>query len=328
MTLSAGRPAPTLTTPAGSAQTVPALISDSGQDAARRFIEFFTVTIRNPNTRAAYGRAVRDFCDWCAAMGLNELGAIEPVHVGAYIELLTRKRTPATVKQHLAALRMLFDWLVSGQVLRVNPAAAVKGPKHVVRSGKTPVLAPEEAKALLENINLGTVIGLRDRALIGLMIFSFARIGAALAMNAEDLFHQQRRLWLRLHEKGGKHHVMPCHHALEGYLLDYVEAAGLGAEPKGALFRAAVRGTKNLGPNRLSRVRAFEMVRRRAKQAGIPTLIGNHSFRATGITAYLRNDGQLDKAAQMAAHASTRTTQLYDRRHDQVSLDEVERIRL
>ena len=309
-------------------RAVPALIEASGEDAARRFIEFFTVTIRNPNTRAAYGRAVRDFCDWCQIMGMHRLGAIEPVHVGAYVELLTQKRTPATVKQHLAALRMLFDWLVSGQVLKINPAAAVKGPKHVVRSGKTPVLAPEEAKCLLHNINIETVIGLRDRALIGLMIFSFARIGAALAMNVEDLFHQQRRLWLRLHEKGGKHHTMPCHHALETYLLDYLEVSGLGAEPKGPLFRAAIRGTKTLGPSRLSRARAFEMVRRRAKQAGIPTLICNHSFRATGITAYLKNDGQLDKAAQMAAHASTRTTQLYDRRRDEVSLDEVERIRL
>lgn len=311
-----------------ASSVIPTLIVDSGEDAARRFIEFFTVTIRNPNTRAAYGRAVRDFCDWCQTMGLDRLGRIEPVHVGAYVELLTRNRTPATVKQHLAALRMLFDWLVAGQVLRISPAAAVKGPKHVVRSGKTPVLAPEEAKALLDSIDLGTVIGLRDRALIGLMIFSFARIGAALAMNTEDLFHQQRRLWLRLHEKGSKHHVMPCHHALEAYLLDYLEAAGLGAETQRPLFRAAIRGTKTLGPNRLTRARAFEMVRRRARQAGIPTRICNHSFRATGITAYLKNDGQLDKAAQMAAHASTRTTQLYDRRRDEVSLDEVERIRL
>lgn len=328
MTLPLPRPDTTPMAMNASTLAVPVLISASGPGAEKRFLEFFTVTIRNPNTRAAYGRAVRDFCDWCQTMGLEKLGRIEPVHIGAYVELLTRKRTPATVKQHLAALRMLFDWLVSGQVLRINPAAAVRGPKHVIKSGKTPVLAPEEAKVLLESIDLGTMIGLRDRALIGLMIFSFARIGAALAMNAEDLFHQQRRLWLRLHEKGGKHHVMPCHHALEGYLLDYLEAAGLGAEPRRPLFRAAMRGTKALGPNRLSRARAFEMVRRRARQAGIPTLICNHSFRATGITAYLRNDGQLDKAAQMAAHASTRTTQLYDRRRDEVSLDEVERIRL
>ena len=106
---------------------VPSLIEGSGEDAARRFIEFFTVTIRNPNTRSAYGRAVRDFCDWCQTIGLDRLGRIEPVHVGAYIETLMQSRTPATVKQHLAALRMLFDWLVAGQVLRINPAAAVKG---------------------------------------------------------------------------------------------------------------------------------------------------------------------------------------------------------
>src|SRR6266852_6032024 len=122
-----------------------------------------------------------------------------------------------TLKQWLAAVRMLFDWLVVGQVLAVNPAAPVRGPKYVVRTGKTPVLGAIEARQLLDSIDTTTVVGLRDRALISLLVFTFARIGAALGMTVADVYWQHRRLWVRLHEKGGKEHSMPCHHNLETY---------------------------------------------------------------------------------------------------------------
>lgn len=304
---------------------VPALVAAAGEDASIRFLEFFTAHIRNPNTRAAYGRAATDFFAWMERAGLGPLPYLQPVHVAAWVEDLSRRYAAPTVKQHLAAVRMLFDWLVTGQVLRHNPADAVRGPKHVVRKGKTPVLSPEETRALLDSIPAGTLAGLRDRALIGLMVYSFARIGAALSMRIEDVFHQHRRLWVRLHEKGGKHHEMPCHHNLEHYLQDYIEAAGIEQDRKGPLFRTLSR-TGHLSERPLPAQNAWDMVRRRARQAGIRTLICNHTFRATGITTYLKNGGQLEKAANMAAHSSTRTTQLYDRRSDEISLDEVERI--
>ena len=151
------------------------------------------------------------------------------------------------------------------------------------------------------------------------MVYAFARIGAALAMRVEDVYVQNRRLWVRLHEKGGKRHEMPCHHNLEAYLAAYLDGAGLRDEPKGPLFRTIGRGTGRLTRTPLPQANAYAMVRRRAAAAGIATRIGNHSFRATGITAYLRNGGTLEKAAAMANHASTRTTQLYDRRHDEVT---------
>jgi integrase len=188
------------------------------------------------------------------------------------------------------------------------------------------VLAPEEARALIDKIEITTPAGLRDRALIGLMVFSFARIGAALRMRVEDAYVQDRRLWVRLHEKGGKRHEMPCHHSLEAYLHAYIDECGLGDDRKGPLFRTIARGTGKLSATPLPQANAFQMVRRRAAAAGIGTAIGNHSFRATGITAYLKNGGTLEKAAAMANHASTRTTQLYDRRQDEVSLNEVERV--
>ncbi|MHB8283170.1 MAG: tyrosine-type recombinase/integrase [Caulobacteraceae bacterium] len=190
------------------------------------------------------------------------------------------------------------------------------------------MLAPEEARALLDSIDATTLAGLRDRALIGLMVFSFARVDAALGMAVEDAYVQNRRLWVRLNEKGGKRHDMPCHHALEAYLHGYIDGCALDTDPKGPLFRTIGRGTALLTSTPLRQADAYAMIGRRAAAAGIATKIGNHTFRATGITAYLKAGGTLQNAAVMANHASTRTTQLYDRRADQVSLDEIERVRI
>lgn len=308
--------------------TVPVLVSQAGDRAGVRFIEFFTANIRNPNTRRAYARATGEFLTWCAAVGVSSLAAVTSLHVSTWIELQLQRLSVPSVKQRLAALRHLFDWLVVGQVVPLNPAASVRGPSHTSRTGKTPVLDPSEARQLLDSIDISTPAGLRDRALIGLMVFSFARIGAALAMKVEDVYTQNRRLWVRLREKGGKQHTMPCHHSLEEYLHAYLVGTGIDLDSKGPLFRTLARGTKQLSRTPLPQPSAYLMVRRRAVAAGIDTKIGNHTFRATGITAYLKNGGTLESAAAMANHASTRTTQLYDRRHDEISLSEVERIRV
>ncbi|UAJ12766.1 tyrosine-type recombinase/integrase [Glacieibacterium megasporae] len=305
---------------------LPALIMTGGERTRVRFLEFFAVTIRNPNTRRAYVQATNEFLGWCEGRGVASIAAVKPLHVAGYVEELGRVRSAPTVKLRLAAVRYLFDWLVIGQIVPANPAASVRGPSHSVRRGKTPVLAPAEARQLLDAIDVSTPSGLRDRALIGLMTYSFARVGAALAMRVEDVYIQNRRLWVRLHEKSGKRHDLPCHHNLEAYLESYIDGCSLRDDRKGPLFRTLGRGTRQLSATPLPQANAFAMVRRRAAAAGIATAIGNHSFRATGITAYLKNGGTLEKAAAMANHASTRTTQLYDRRTDEMSLDEVERV--
>jgi site-specific recombinase XerD len=303
-----------------------AFVAAAGDQAQVKTAEFFAGRIRNSHTRRAYVNAFREFHAFCETLSLLSLAAVQPLHVAAYVETLTRTKSAPTAKQHLAAIRMLFDHLVANGVLPLNPAHAVRGPKHVVKKGKTPVLSPAEARELLDGIDVTTPVGLRDRALIGLMVYSFARVGAALSMRVEDVFVQQRRLWVRLHEKGGKRHEMPCHHNLETYLADYIEAAGLKADPKGPLFRTIARGTAALSGTPLPQANAYAMIRRRARAVGIETRVGNHTFRATGITAYLKNGGTLERAAAMANHASTRTTQLYDRRSDDITLDEVERV--
>jgi site-specific recombinase XerD len=303
---------------------LPALFTPTPK-AAKRFVEFFTANIRNPNTRKAYAWAVAEFAAWCERHGMLSLPAIEPVHVATYIETLQRRLAAPSVKQHLAAIRMLFDWLVVGQVLPTNPASSVRGPKYSTKKGKTPVLMAEEARLLIEAMDVSTIVGLRDRALIGLMVYTFARIGAALTMQVEDVYIQGRRTWVRLHEKGGKLHAMPCHHNLDEYLHAYLKAAQL-TEGKSPLFRTTQGRTGQLSDRPMTQADAYRMIRRRAEAVGIRTKIGNHSFRATGITEYLRNGGKLEIAQQMANHESARTTGLYDRRTDQVSLDEVERI--
>jgi site-specific recombinase XerD len=323
----------------GDGLVVPAQISSAGGAATERYIEFFIATIRNKNTRKTYHRAVTRFFGWCDQIGLAELSALRPLHVGTYIESLEQSHERASVKLHLAAIRRLFDWLVTGGILPINPATSVKGPTLSVRRGKTNVLTANEVRQLLDSIpqtqvdkSTGLAVpspaGVRDRTLIALMTFTFARIGAVLALKVSDVERRNHRLWVRLLEKGGKVHDVPCHHTLDAYLTEYLEVTGLGRRPATPLFPTIDRYTKQFSDKPMTDGNAREMINRRAKAAGISARLSNHTFRASGITAYLENGGVLEKAATMAAHASTRTTQLYDRRNDQPTLDEFEKIQI
>jgi integrase/recombinase XerD len=334
---------------------VPAIIADAGDKAGKRFIEFLTATIRNRNTREAYGRAIGDFFHWCERHRLTLTG-IQPVDVAAYIEAMTKARSAPTVKQHLAAIRMCFDWLTSGGCMEFNPASSVRGPKHKVKQGKTPVLSVEEAKQLLASIipkkkkpdgteddgqedareeteeekanqPQPTIAQLRDRALIAVMVFSFARVSAALAMKVEDYYSEGRRAWFRLHEKGGKRHKVPAHHNAETYVDAYLDAAGIASQKKTPLFRA-IDTHRTLTARPMHRSDALRMIKRRAKAAGLPEDTCCHTFRATGITAYLEGGGTIEHAQQIANHESPKTTKLYDRTSDQIDLDEIEKIRI
>lgn len=311
--------------PSSAVLALPNIIAREGKKTGKRFLEFFAASIRNPNTRLAYLRAVCLFLDWCEERGAS-FQTIEPLHVAAYIEQLTRERAPMTVKQHLAAIRMMFDWMVTGGTLPVNPAASVRGPRYQIKKGKTPVLRVEEMRRFLETMDTSSVIGLRDRALIALMVYSFGRVGAIVKMEVRDYFPKGKRHFIRLHEKGGKHHEVPVHHKAEDFLDAYIEAAGIADEKNTPLFRSAGGRGRSLTKNEMSRFDVWAMVKRRAKEAGIQEEISPHSFRATGITAYLENGGTLEKAQQIAAHESASTTKLYDRTSDAISLDEIERI--
>lgn len=304
---------------------LPAPIRAAGEQASMRFMEFFAANIRNPNTRQAYAHAVKDFFTWCNHHGIT-LARLQPILVAAYIEELQQELSAPSVKQHLAAIRMLFDWLVTGQVMPMNPAASVRGPKYVLKKGKTPVLHSTDARKLLDSIDTSSVVGLRDRALIGLMVYSFARVGAAVGMKVEDYYQNGKRWWIRLHEKGGRFHEVPAHHNAEAYLDAYLEAAGIGKDRKTPLFRTAHGKTKTITASGMTRSDALRMIKRRAAEADLPRNICCHTFRATGITAYLEAGGTIEHAQAIAGHESPRTTKLYDRTCDDITLDEIERI--
>ncbi|MCC6970183.1 MAG: tyrosine-type recombinase/integrase [Phycisphaerales bacterium] len=300
---------------------LPMLVAESGEETRRRYLEFFAAHIRNPNTRAAYLIAAEKFFAWCELHGIVQLERVQRLHVAAYVEELTRAYSAPTVKQNLAALRMMFDYL---RVPAANPAEGVRGPRHVVRTGRTPVLSGAEARRLLDSIDTRTLAGLRDRAMIAVMIYTFGRVSAVVGMDVDDYHMNGARRWVRFREKGGREHALPLHHMAEDCLEAYLSSAGLEAGP---LFRTLI-GRDVLTVRRLSRFAAWEMVKRRAINAGLPPGTTNHTFRATGITCYLENGGTLENARNIAAHASVRTTQVYDRRDDKVTLDEISRIRL
>jgi site-specific recombinase XerD len=288
-------------------------VAEAGERAARRYVEFFTAAIRNPHTRRAYARAAADFLHWCEHEAeVRTLGQVQPLHVAGWIEAQARARSAPTVKQRLAAIRHLFDWLVTGQVVPANPAASVRDPRHSATKGKTPVLEAAEARELLDSIDVTTAAGLRDRALIALMVFSFARVGAALAMRVEDVFVQRRRLWVRLHEKGGKRHEMPCHHTLEEYLHAYIEGTGIEDDPKGPLFRSIGRGTRELTRTPLPQANAYAMIQRRAAAAGIgdadrqPHFPGHGHHRISQERGHARKRGSDGQSRQHPNHPALR----------------------
>ena len=262
--------------------------------------------------------------DWCEQRGLHRLDAIRPIHVAAYVEQLPLSRP--SVRQHLSAISRCFDWMVSGGTLDTNPATSVQRPRHVVRVGRTPVLSDDQARTLLESISTDRVPGLRDRALIGTMLYTFGRVGAVIAMDVEDYRLSNHQRTFLLHEKGGKEHHVPAHHRLVEYLGEYMDATGLWHSPKSPLFQAVDITKSRLKGTRMNRQIVFQMVRRRARRAGLPSTINCHSFRATGITNYLSNGGSLEDARAIAAHESSQTTRLYDRTGDSITLDEIERI--
>ena len=269
---------------------LPSTITGAGANATRRFIEFFTANIRNKNTQAAYGRAVAQFFAWSEANHF-QLHRIEPVVVAAYIE--NHPGSKPTVKQALSAIRMLFDWLVIGQIAASNPAASVRGPKYVVKRGKTTVLRPEQARKLLDSLPTDHIVGLRDRAILGIMCYTFARVGAVTGMQVEDYYENGKCWWFRLHEKGGKRHEVPAHHNAEAYMDAYLAQAGFAEQDKKTpLFRTVDRRHRPTNAP-MTRTDILRMIKRRARQAGLPSSTSCHTFRATGITAYLENGGTI-----------------------------------
>jgi integrase/recombinase XerD len=288
--------------------------------------EFFASHISNENTREAYTRDAFRFAAWCSANSLT-LEAISPVHVAGYRDQLQReKMSAASVKRHLSALRMLFSHMVASGAMAYNPAREVKTPPIRRTEGKTPALSPEQMHALFESIGNEKLIDLRDKALIGVMAYTFARVSAACRLIASDYIDLGRQTFLSLKEKGGVEREIPCHPSLTLYLDEWLRVSGIsGNLPLFPAFSGPAHDQLSTEP--IQRDECLQMVKRRLKRAGLPLLFSNHSFRATGITTFLENGGQLETAQRIAGHADSRTTKGYDRRATRLELEEITRIR-
>jgi site-specific recombinase XerD len=308
---------------------LPSLVVVAHERTQRRIFEFFISQLPNDNTRKAYTQAITQFAQWLAPMGAS-IETATPEIVALYLQWSLKKREPIvslpTIKQHLCALSRMYEFLKDDDIVTKNPVAGVKRPRYTVTRGKTPDFSNEEIRAVIECIDASTLIGSRDRALMGVMLYSFARVSAALALDLGDYFAKGRQMWLRLHEKRGKIHEVPVHHKLEEYLDCYLDRGGLHRDEKGPIFRGIK--VNRFSEHRLTRSKAWERVRIYCARARVEEKFGCHSYRATGITAHLKNGGSLDQAQRIAAHSSISTTRLYDRRKDEVAVEEIERIRV
>lgn len=313
------------TAPATRERTAPPAIVERAGGAARfAWEEVFLGEIPNADTRKAYLHAVRRFLSYCEARGA-ELWKVTPGMVGEYFG--HHPDGPATKKQHLAAIRRLFDKLVVRHVVAFNPAHSVRTERYEVVEGKTPEIGIGQAEKLLASIDVSHVVGLRDRAILAILTFTAARVGAVSKLRLKHFEHDGRQWTLRFDEKRGKSREIPVRDDLEGVILAYRDAAGLADEPKDSpFFRSAVRRRKALTTNRLSAIDICRMMKRRLKDAGLSVRPSPHSFRVTTITDLLDQGVPLDQVQRLAGHADSRTTALYDRRKKRVTRNIVERI--
>lgn len=318
---------------------MPAIIAAAGDKASEHFLEFFAATIRNKNTRAAYVTAVAQFCSWCQENAL-QLGGVRPLHVSAYIEMKLQSLTAPSVKQHLAALRGLFNWLVIKQVVSDNPALFVKGPKFSRQVGITPIMEAEQMRQLLDSIpvvrkvriprkhggghkEVVDIKGLRDRAAIAIMAYTFARVSAVVGLRLRDYRIEGKRARLRLMEKGNKEKLVWLHREAEEFLDAYIKEAGV-ADADAPLLQSLDKAHRPTG-EAINRRDMLRVVKERCLAAELSEEFCNHTFRGTGITVFLHNGGALEAAQDMANHSDPRTTKLYDRRKDLATLSEIER---
>lgn len=299
-------------------------VAVAGPAARFAFEEFFHGQIRNPFTRKVYLRAVRVFGRWCENRGLD-LVRVTPADVGRHLDELPL--APPTRKLHLSALRRFFDQLVLRHVLLLNPALSVRGERYQVVEGRTPEISIEQARRLLRSIDTTHVVGLRDRAVIGILIYTAARVGAVAKLRRTDFYDCGDQYSLRFLEKGGKLREIPVRHDLREFLLDYLaEFRIAGSEPNPPLFRTSIRRTKTLTTRPMTADDMARMLKRRLRDAGLPLRLSPHSFRVMAITDLLIQGVSLSDVQFLAGHADPRTTRLYDRRQQRVTRNIVERI--
>jgi site-specific recombinase XerD len=279
--------------------------------------------ISNANTRSAYKIAWSSFFLFCSEYNLT-LERVKPYHVGMWLKRHTG--SVSTQRQHLAAVRLLFDHLLEQGVLDLNPAARAKPPRIGRETSHTPVFEQNEIKAFLEAIKLDSLIDKRDKALCSVLLYSWARVSAVVALRVEDYYERKGERWLRLHEKRGKIHEVPVHSKAREAIDQWLLASGLGSNPSAPLLPAFGKNKKTPELRHMDRTSVWKLVQARAHASGLKKRVCCHSFRATGITEYMNAGGSLDIAQRMAGHSQLSTTKIYDRSQDRLTMAEIEKV--
>ncbi|MFO0979086.1 MAG: tyrosine-type recombinase/integrase [Planctomycetaceae bacterium] len=310
--------------PAASSN-LPAIIERAGPGARFAFEEFFHAKIRNSHTRRAYQRAVLGFLQWCEQRR-RSLHEVSPADCGIYLDEL--KHSVASKKQILAGLRHFFDGMVTRHAIALNPALSVRGERCQVLEGKTPEITIKQARKLLSSINTDNVVGLRDKAIMSILIYTASRIGAVARLRLKDLYDVGDQYCLRFIDKGGKSREIPVRHDLQQLLLLYLRSRGLqtGDTSDRPMFCTARKNLRTLNDRPMSAGDMSRMVKRRLISCGLPPRLSPHSFRVTTITDLLSQGVPLEDVQHLAGHADPRTTRLYDRRQKTVTRNIVERI--
>lgn len=308
-----------------NARDIPRIVTDAGNAARFAWEEFFYGKIRSVHTRRAYHRAVRNFLAWCDDKGLP-LTAISPADVGSHLDDL--ELAPASKKQVLAGLRHFFDGLVTRHAIALNPASSVRAERYQVIEGKTPEITVKQARTLLASIDTTNIVGMRDKCIIAILIYTAARVGAVSKLKRKDLYDTGDQHCLRFNDKGGKSREIPVRHDLQTLLADYLRYASLQVEmrPDQPMFRTTVTKTKKLTERAMTEGDMGRMIKRRMRAAGLPERLSPHSFRVATITDLLSQGVPLEDVQNLAGHADPRTTRLYDRRQRKVTRNIVERI--
>ncbi|VTS08054.1 tyrosine-type recombinase/integrase [Tuwongella immobilis] len=301
-------------------------------DSFRRACDdFFAGRIANSHTRKAYLRAARQFFAWCDTRGVPPKGVTAGLIARYFNE---RGWAVPTEKQHLAALRSLFDHLVAERLLDINPAASVRRARYSQDEGKTAEITTAEVRRLLSTIDTSNVLGLRDRAIIGVLNFTGARVGAIAALRLGDIRDDGSITTLHFREKNGKRRAVPVRPDLESWLRAYQHAADIDCDPRmnrdAPLFRCVqwdkssrrlITNKSNMTPEYMRR-----MIKRRCKAANLSERITPHSFRVKTVTTLLQAGQPLEDVQYLVGHADPRTTRLYDRRKKRVTWDLVNSI--
>lgn len=307
-----------------SEAAIPGGVAQYGQAGRFAWEEYFSGKIRNAHTRKVYLHAVRSFLTWCESQEV-ELTKITPGMVGRYFDL--HPGSAPTKKLHMSAIRGFFDVLVLRHVVILNPALSVNTERFSVTEGKTPLITPEQARQLLRSIEPDSVVGFRDRAIIGVLIYTAARVGAIAKLKIKDLVDEGTQFSLRFQEKGGKHRSIPVRHDLQQLLLDYSEVAGHDLWKKDCpMFRSALGRTGKLSERPMTAIDICRMLKRRLKAAELPATISPHSFRSCTATDLLLQGVAMEDVQYLLGHSDARVTELYDRRQRQVTRNIVERI--